>query len=196
MGSATKEREEAAKLPEGDVVRILLEQHARIRDLFGEVKSSRGEQKQQCFDELRALLAVHETAEEMILRPVAEKTAGEAEAEARNDEEAEANNVLARLEKMDVGSSEFDAEFAAFEQSVIDHAEHEEQEEFPAVRAACDEDRLKRMGAKLKAAEKMAPTHPHPSAAGSRAAQWMTGPFASMIDRVKDALTTRSSRGT
>jgi hypothetical protein len=96
---------------------------------------------------------------------------------------------------MDVGSSEFDAEFAAFEQSVIDHAEHEEQEEFPAVRAACDEDRLKRMGTKLKAAEKMAPTHPHPSAAGSRAAQWMTGPFASMIDRVKDALTTRSSRG-
>ena len=45
------ERKEAARLPEGDVVRILLEQHARIRDLFDEVKRAQGEQKKQTFDE-------------------------------------------------------------------------------------------------------------------------------------------------
>ncbi|MFE9098958.1 hemerythrin domain-containing protein [Streptomyces sp. NPDC007264] len=192
MSSATKEREEAARLPEGDVVRILLEQHARIRDLFAGVRTSHGEQRKQTFDELRALLAVHETAEEMILRPTAKKTAGEAEAEARNHEEEEATKVLAHLEKLDVESAEFDIEFAAFEKSVIDHAEHEEQEEFPAVRRGCEEDQLKGMGTRLEMAEKMAPTHPHPTAAGSPAAQWMAGPVASMIDRVKDAISGKS----
>ncbi|GAA3062421.1 hemerythrin domain-containing protein [Streptomyces glomeratus] len=195
MSDATMEREQAARLPEGDVVRILLLQHARIRDLFAEVKSAQGEQKKSIFDELRALLAVHETAEEMILRPTAKKTAGQAEADARNHEEKAANKVLAQLEKMDVSSPEFDDRLAAFERSVIAHAEHEEQEEFPAVRQGCDEDQLKRMGAQLQMVEKMAPTHPHPTAAGSPAAQWITGPFASLVDRVKDAVT-RSRGGT
>ncbi|MGW1161969.1 hemerythrin domain-containing protein [Streptomyces sp. NPDC002513] len=195
MSNATTEREEAARLPEGDVVRILLEQHARIRDLFDEVKHARQEQKRQIFDELRALLVVHESAEEMILRPMAKRTAGAAEAQARNHEELEANKVLVQMEKIAVGSPEFDAGIAAFERSVIDHAEREEQEEFPAVRQGCDEHQLKGMGTLLQVAEKMAPTHPHPTAAGSTTALWLTGPFVSMIDRVKDALT-RSRGGT
>jgi hemerythrin superfamily protein len=193
VSNAQTERQEAARLPEGDVVRILLEQHARIRDLFAEVKNARGAQKKERFDELRALLAVHETAEEMILRPTAEKTAGEAEAEARNHEEEEANKTLVELEKMDIGSAEFDAKFAAFERSVIDHAEHEEQEEFTAVREGCAGDELRGMGSRLQAVERMAPTHPHPVAAGSPAAQWLTGPFTAMIDRVKDAIGTGRS---
>jgi hemerythrin superfamily protein len=195
VSNATTERREAARLPEGDVVRILLEQHARIRDLFAGVKGARGDEKKQTFDELRALLAVHETAEELILRPTAKKTAGEAEADARNHEEEAANKVLAELEKMDVSSPEFDDRFAAFERSVIDHAEHEEQEEFPAVRRGCDEDQLKGMGTRLQMAEKMAPTHPHPTVAGSPAAQLLTGPFASMVDRVKDTLSGSTGRG-
>ncbi|OAH14520.1 hemerythrin domain-containing protein [Streptomyces jeddahensis] len=188
MSSADTERAEAAKLPEGDVVGILLEQHARIRDLFSDVKSAEGEHRQQAFDELRALLAVHETAEEMILRPVAQDVAGEAEADARNHEEQAANKVLADLEKMDVSGAEFDAAFARFEQSVIDHAEHEEREEFPFVIRDCAEDKRRGMGTMLRAAEKIAPTHPHPGAAGSPMAQWTVGPFASLVDRTKDAL--------
>ncbi|UXY23575.1 hemerythrin domain-containing protein [Streptomyces cynarae] len=194
MSDATMERKEAARLPEGDVVRVLLEQHARIRDLFDDVKSAQGEQKKQTFDELRALLAVHETAEELILRPTAKRTAGDAEAEARNHEEEEANKVLAELEKMDVTSAEFDGKLAAFEKAVIDHAEHEEREEFPAVRRGCDEEQLKGLGARLQMVEKVAPTHPHPTAAGSPAVQLLTGPFASMVDRVKDAITGSSGR--
>src|ERR1700712_4707532 len=109
MGDASEDRAEAAKLPEGDVIRVLLEQHARIRDLFQHVTEAQGEHKQQAFDELRALLAVHETAEEMVLRPVTSNTAGKAVADARNQEESEANEVLAKLEKLDVASADFDS---------------------------------------------------------------------------------------
>ncbi|MBW8093600.1 hemerythrin domain-containing protein [Streptomyces hygroscopicus] len=188
MNKAEMERKEAARLPEGDVVAILLEQHARIRDLFEDVKASEGVHKQQAFDELRALLAVHETAEEMIVRPVAQDTVGEKEAEARNHEEEEANKVLARLEKMDVASPEFDALLREFEQSVSDHAEREEREEFPGVHSGRSEEQLRSMGTRLRAAEKVAPTHPHPSAAGSPTAQWAVGPFASLVDRTRDAI--------
>lgn len=170
------------------MIGILLEQHARIRDLFSDVKTADGVHKRQAFDELRALLAVHETAEEMVLRPVAQDVAGEAEADARNHEEEAANKVLADLEKMDVSGAEFDAVFARFEQAVIDHAEHEEREEFPSVIRECAADRRKGMGTMLRAAEKIAPTHPHPGAAGSPMAQWTVGPFASLVDRTKDAL--------
>lgn len=194
MSNAEEERRQAAQMPQGDVVALLLEQHARIRDLFTDVKSAEGEHKQQAFDELRALLAVHETAEEMIVRPVAEETAGRGEAEARNHEEEEANRVLAQLEKMDVSSAEFDRLLAEFETSVITHAEREEQEEFPSVHAGRTEQQLQGMGTRLRAAEKIAPTHPHPGAAGSTMAQWTVGPFASLVDRTRDAINTATSR--
>lgn len=63
MNNAAEDRAKAAELAEGDVVRTLLEQHARIRELFEDVTSAEGAHNQQAFDELRALLAVHETAE-------------------------------------------------------------------------------------------------------------------------------------
>jgi hypothetical protein len=180
----------AGTLPEGDVIAILLDQHARIRELFADVRSATGEHKQQAFDELRALLAVHETGEEMILRPEAAKAAGRREADARNSEENEANHVLARLEELDVHSAEFDAMIAAFERDVDRHARAEETEEFPAILQACDQRRREKMGSRLRLAEKVAPTHPHPGAAGSPAKQWTVGPFASLVDRAKDALRT------
>lgn len=188
MGSAAHDRLQAADLPEGDVVRLLLEQHARIRDLFSRVKEAHGEHRQEVFDELRALLAVHETAEEMVLRPVSADAAGASVADARNQEEAEANQVLADLEKLDVSSPEFDTMFAAFERMVDDHADAEEREEFPHVVRSCDETQRHGMGTLLKAAEAVAPTHPHPSTAGSTLAQYAAGPFASLIDRTRDTI--------
>jgi hemerythrin superfamily protein len=188
MGDATEDRTKAAELPEGDVIRVLLEQHARIRELFQDVRSATGEHKQHAFDELRALLAVHETAEEMVVRPVTTDVGGGSVAEARNKEEAEANEVLKDLEKLDVSSAEFDQKLAAFEKSVDEHAEKEESEEFPQILARVDEKRRATMGTQLKAAEKIAPTHPHPSTAGSTAAQYAVGPFASLVDRTRDAI--------
>lgn len=188
MGDAAEDRAEAATLPEGDVIRVLLEQHAQIRDLFSEVFSAEGEHKKHVFDDLRALLAVHETAEEMVLRPVTKKTAGEAVVDARNREEAEANKVLAELEKLDVTSPDFDEKLRSFQKAVDDHAEAEEHEEFPTVLESCEEDQRKTMGTQLRAAEGIAPTHPHPSTAGSTTAQYAVGPIASLIDRTRDAI--------
>lgn len=188
MGDTAEDLTKAHELPHGDVIRLLLEQHARIRQLFDSVLAASGEERKSRFDELRALLAVHETAEEMILRPVSTQVAGAEVADARNHEEAEANVVLKHLESMDVDSSDFEAQLVGFQKTVIEHAEAEEKDEFPAILAHCDVDKRRSMGERLQTAEAIAPTHPHPTAAGSPTRQMLMGPFASMIDRVRDAL--------
>lgn len=188
MGSAQEDLGKAARLPEGDVIAILLRQHARIRELFADVEGAEGEHKQHAFDELRALLAVHETAEEMVLRPITRETAGDAVVNARNDEESEATHVLAQLEQLGAGHAEFDQNLSTLKWMVTNHAEHEESDEFPTVLDSRSEDERQRLGSAIRGAEKVAPTHPHPSAAGSPAAQYTVGPFASLVDRTRDAI--------
>ena len=187
MNLAQKEREAAAALPQGSVLAVLYEQHARIRDLFDLVTNSESPQaKQAAFDRLRELLAVHEAGEEMILRPVTTKLVGPEVADERNSEESEAAHVLENLEKMDVSTPDFDHAFAAFEKSVSDHALREEIEEFPHILAEVSSADQLTMGDRLLKAEKAAPTHPHPAAAGSPTAQYLVGPFAALLDKAKD----------
>lgn len=188
MGDAAEDRANAQELPEGDVVRILLEQHARIRDLFAKVQAASDADRHTAFDELRALLAVHETAEELVLRPKAEGKEWKEVANQRNREEAEANQVLADLERLDPATEAFLRKLQAFESAVDQHAEAEENEEFPRILREVDAEERQKLGSRLKSVEKMAPTHAHPMAAGSTTGQLLTGPFAGMIDRVRDAL--------
>jgi len=189
MADAAQDRLTASELPEGDVIRLLLEQHARIRELFTDLRSAMGWHKRQAFDELRALLAVHETAEEMVLRPISHGTAGETVVSARNKEEEEATKVLKDLERMDVASALFGRKIAALETMVLHHAEREEREEFPSVLAQCEPEMRQSMGTALKGAASIAPTHAHPSTAGdSAAAHMVVGPFIALVDRARDAL--------
>src|SRR3954451_190508 len=87
----------------GDVVAQLLAQHDAVRTAIDDVaKTTTAESRQEAFDALRELLARHETAEEMIVRPLTRGVDGGGEvASARMDEENESKDVLAKLEKMD-----------------------------------------------------------------------------------------------
>jgi hemerythrin superfamily protein len=189
MANASGSGPQAAQLPEGDVVRILLDQHARIRDLFGQVRQATGRRKQDVFDELRRLLAVHEAAEEMIVRPLTRSAAGGNRiASARNHEEHMAAHLLADLKKLALTSTAFSDALAEFEAKVLGHAEQEEAEEFPLIAKSRSEQQRAWLGRGLRLAEAMAPTHPHPTAAGSTAAQYVLGPFASLLDHARDVM--------
>lgn len=188
MGDAAEDRKHAQQYPEGDVLRILYEQHARIRDLFTEVRTTTGDDRRQAFGELRALLVAHETAEEMILRPITSDAGGKDVADARNQEESDATDVLQQLDRMDPDSPEFTELLSTFEQSVDEHAEAEEHEEFPLVEQSCDEERRAAMGRMMTVVEAIAPTRPHPSTAGKPAAQYAVGPIASLLDHARDAV--------
>jgi len=115
----------------GDVVRFLEAQHAEIKQLFEEVIARMGSQRQVAFARLRWLLAVHETAEEAIVHPHAARRAGGDVVAARRNEEDEARAALARLEELDIESTEFEAAFRELQRDVTEHATAEESEEFP-----------------------------------------------------------------
>ncbi|HEX4790483.1 MAG TPA: hemerythrin domain-containing protein [Actinospica sp.] len=187
MGEADNERAHAARLPEGSVIAVLLAQHARIRESFAAVQVAPPEQRQEPFDRLRERLAVHEAGEEIVVRPISRESAGSQITDARNHEESEAAKMLAELEGMDVAGEQFGAKLNELAKSVSEHAEREETEEFPAVQNARSEQELVALGEKLLKAERPAPTHPHPAAAGSTVAQRVLGPFAAMLDRARDA---------
>lgn len=153
MGGAAEDRKKAAALPKGDVIGILYEQHAQVLDLFERVENSSAEARQEAFDELIAFLVAHETAEQEVLRPVTRETAGDDVVQARLQEEQKANEAIAELKKLDVSSSEFDRMFADFKRAVVDHAEHEETDEFPTVLEERDEDERRVMGERLSRAE-------------------------------------------
>jgi len=175
-----------------DVIEFLLNQHQQVKGLMADVLASTGEERQRYFDTVREMLARHETAEEMIVRPLTKKApGGEQVAQGRMDEENEAKEVLADLEKMDVDSPAFTAKFTEFRNSVLEHAEHEETQEFPLLRQNCDPEALVKARDRVKKAEEMAPTHPHPSAK-TTAMNYVAGPFAAMLDRARDAFSSNS----
>lgn len=173
-----------------DVVKFLTDQHNLIKDLFEEVlNASETGAREKAFADLRQLLAVHETAEEMVVHPRARKEVadGEAIVDARLKEEHEAKEFLSRLEKMDIGSKEFIDELKKFREDVIEHAELEEREEFSHLQKNLDGDDLKRMAGAVQAAEAIAPTHPHAGVESAKA-NFALGPFASMLDRARDLI--------
>lgn len=172
-----------------DVVDFLVSQHERIKSLFAETLSSSGKEREKAFVELRRLLAVHETAEEEIVHPrIKRKIAGGATVvDKRLKEEHEAKTVLQRLEKLGVDSEEFTRQLTELRDAVLDHAEHEEKDEFAKLGEELSGDELDRMGRAAKLAEAIAPTRPH-AGVESQVANLAAGPFAAMLDRARDAI--------
>src|ERR1700704_4233351 len=167
-----------------DVVKFLKGQHNLIKDMFEEVFSaSDPKAREKAFVELRQLLAVHETAEEMVVHPRARNEI----ADARLHEEHEAKQQLSKLEGMDIDSKEFLDELTMFRDAVVDHAEREESEEFSRLQRKLDSDDLGRMAKAVLAAEAIAPTRPHAGVESAKA-NFAVGPFASMLDRARDLI--------
>jgi iron-sulfur cluster repair protein YtfE (RIC family) len=182
----------ASATTSGDVISFLVQQHQEVRQLLAEVLTSVGTQRQQAFDTVREMLARHETAEEMVVRPLTRKIPdGASIAQGRMDEENDAKKELAELEKLDVSSPEFATAFSKFQAAVERHATAEEQLEFPALRNHTEPETLSSAQQKVEKAEKTAPTHPHPSAK-TTAMNYVAGPFAAMLDRARDAFSKNS----
>jgi hemerythrin superfamily protein len=178
-----------------DVVGLLKAQHQRIRTMFDAVEQAHGADRQRRFAELRRFLAVHETAEEMVVHPRARLGEGGNDVvDARLKEEHSAKEVLSRLDEMKTSDADFTPTLAQLRSAVLEHAENEEREEFPILEAETDEKTRAVMADAVRAAEAIAPTHPH-AGVESATANFVVGPVASVIDRTRDAVRSVLGRG-
>ncbi len=172
-----------------DVVDFLLAQHREVEQLFSQL-SAGGEARREPFQCLVQLLAAHETAEEEVVYPALRSTGADGKriADERTAEEDMAKKALSELESADVTGDDFNARLQTFRQMVLEHAANEEREVFPRLRQSLDPDKLRSMRTAVEAAEKMAPTHPHPHAPESAIGNMITGPFVAIADRIRDAI--------
>lgn len=173
-----------------DVVDYLQAQHQAIKNLFAETLDAPDTDTQrEAFNRLRVMLAVHEAAEEMFVHPRARRKLddGAAVADARLAEEHDAKVALQELERIPHGTAEFGKALIHLQAAVVKHAQNEEADEFPRLRAELEVDELHKLAAAVQVAEKIAPTHPHPGTE-SALANFVAGPFASLLDRSRDAL--------
>jgi hypothetical protein len=182
---STKTRTDTALQP--DVIDLLISQHMEIRDLFLEVESAVGDARRETFGRLVRLLAVHETAEEQVVHPLtrASVQGGNDVANDRLAEELEAKEILASMEDMGPDSPEFPAALSRLRTSVLEHAYNEEAYEFRYLRREVAPAQLRALSTAVKAAEAVAPTHPHPGME-SATANILVGPVMSLFDRTKD----------
>lgn len=171
-----------------DLVSVVRRDHEEIKALITAVESSAAAARRDPFEQLVRKLAVHETAEEEIVRPLVRTAGGDQVADERNREEAGAKETLSRLERIGVGAEEFPALFETLKAQVLAHAEREEREEHPLLRQAQSAERLRSLATAFRAAEAVAPTHPHPRGPQSAIGNVLVGPAAAVADRARDAV--------
>ncbi|MEO3873682.1 hemerythrin domain-containing protein [Nonomuraea sp. B12E4] len=176
-------------MEETDVIDLLIAQHGMIRDLFDEVEQAPADRCGEAFTRLVRLLAVHETAEEEIVHPYARRKidGGDAVIDDRLAEENQAKRLLSEMDQAGPNAADFFEKLAVLRAAVEAHARNEERYEFAQLRAHTSEAERRTLAVGIKAAEALAPTHPHPGTE-SAMKNVLVGTPVAMMERVRDVI--------
>jgi hemerythrin superfamily protein len=183
-----------------DVIEILEQDHREVEEMFAELESLRGASTEAAQSRRKALaeqvtieLVRHSVAEEVLVYPQVEEKVSAEEAEHAREEHAEAEETLQRLEKLDADDPAFDDELATLMGEIRHHIADEEGEMFAHMRQVIDADELRKLGARVEAFKKVAPTRPHPNVPNEPLPRMAAGPAASLFDRMRDLATGRGT---
>jgi hemerythrin superfamily protein len=181
-----------------DVIEILEQDHREVEAMFGELESLRGAstdeanaRRKELTDQVTIELVRHSVAEEVLVYPQVEDKVSADEAEHAREEHAEAEETLKRLEKLDADDPEFEDELATLMAEIRHHIADEEGRMFADMRRVIDADELRKMGDRVEAFKKVAPTRPHPNVPNEALPRMAAGGPASLLDRMRDLVTGR-----
>jgi hypothetical protein len=134
-----------------DVIGVLMDQHEQIKALLAKTCSSRGV-NWSAFEEVKRLIAVHETSEKELVHPAIRAAGeyGERLAEARTREEARVWRMVDELEGMD--GDRFEAAFEQLRAFLLAHADAEETEVFAVLAVTQPAEGLRTMAQALEVA--------------------------------------------
>jgi hemerythrin superfamily protein len=183
-----------------DVIEILEHDHREVEQMFAELESLRGATTEEDKERRKALteqvtieLVRHSVAEEVLVYPQVESKVSADEVQHAREEHAEAEETLHRLEKLDAGDPAFDEELATLMKEIRHHIQDEEGQMFAHMRQVIDADELRKLGARVEAFKKVAPTRPHPHVPNQALARVAAGPVVSLLDRMRDLATGRGT---
>jgi len=183
-----------------DVIEVLEHDHREVEEMFKELESLRGasseedkKRRKELTEDVTIELVRHSVAEEVLVYPMVEDKVSKEEAEHAREEHAEAEETLQKLEKLDADDPKFDDELTELMQEIRHHIEDEEGEMFAHMRETIDQDELRKLGERVEAFKKVAPTRPHPNVPNEPLPRTAAGPAASLFDRMRDLATGRGS---
>lgn len=182
--------------PGSDVTSILTTDHREMTDLIGQIESTPDTgQRRDLADTVIAEVMRHAVAEEMYVYPAMEEHIpnGKEEVEHDKQEHDEIVQVMKQMEDTDAADPTFMELVRKLEGQLRHHADDEESDQFPKLRAHFPPEKLIDLGEKVQNAKKMAPTRPHPSAPHSELFHKSVGPGVGMVDRLMDKLKGRQS---
>jgi hemerythrin superfamily protein len=184
--------------PERDVVDLLSADHREFDRVFVELEQLMGqsdpaalERKRRLVDEVTIGLVKHSVAEETRVYPKVEADVDHDEAERAKHDHAEAEETMKRLERMDPGDPQFDAEVRTLVREIREHVEHEEGRMFTELRASFTREQLVEMARDVERVKAIAPTRAHPLTPNDAGIRAVAGPVASLLDHLRDAVSGR-----
>jgi hemerythrin-like domain-containing protein len=137
----------------------------------------------------------HEAIEEQVFWPAVRDRheEGEALADKAIEQEQEGKQLLQRLEDGGPGEPDYHEALRQFVRVGREHIAYEQDVVWPLFQAAASEKYLVKLGEKLEAAKKIAPTRPHPGTPASPIALKTVGMATAMVDHVHDATSGRAA---
>ena len=181
---------------EQDVIDILTTDHQEVLDLIQQIKRSHvAADRRDMADTVISELVRHSVAEEMYVYPAMRKHLENGDEAVQHDieEHKQLERTMKELEGVDGDAAEFDGLIAQLESILRDHVQDEENEQFPGLRANIPRDELVEMAGKVNTAKQVAPTRPHPAAPNNQVFHKLVGPGVGLVDRLRDALSKRST---
>ena len=136
-----------------NAIEMLKQQHREVEELFEELEGA-GERatktKERLFQKIADALAVHSEIEEKIFYPEAKTEETEEMLREAVEEHLSVKRVCADLLQSGPEDEQFDARVKVLKEQIEHHVEEEEQELFPKVRKAKEEEELDDMGNRMR----------------------------------------------
>jgi hemerythrin superfamily protein len=136
----------------GDWDEVLHQEHEAVLALFDQMEATTDAQahaRAHLFGKLKAALAKHAMEEENVIYPALRESNNAHDADALNGEHGYVKTFLYELETMDPASPDWRAKIRTFRALLQEHIRMEEDEVFPALKAALDEAGNARLGAAM-----------------------------------------------
>jgi hypothetical protein len=188
-----------------DVFQVLQKDHDEVKAMLAQLeegpKASTGATAEQLafrkrsVDEVIIEESKHEAAEQQYFWPAVKRLGADGlrVAELGLEQEAEADPVLADLDKLQPDDEGFEERLVAFTSAARAHIMYEEAHAWPLLRATITADEAQLLGVQITRAKKLAPTRPHPHVPAQPGAVKSAGPVAGIADRLRDAVTGRGN---
>ncbi|EPQ57933.1 hypothetical protein GLOTRDRAFT_56434 [Gloeophyllum trabeum ATCC 11539] len=173
-----------------DVLEEIKLDHDNVRDLWSRFQAATSrEEKASIANTLIREMAVHGDAEEISVYNDYQRLGLPGTAEHNKEEHAEIKKAVYNADSASTKQDDYDEVLGKAVKAFITHAQEEENEQFPTIKAKLTPEENDKLAREFLKARRMVPTRPHPAAPQTGGvAQKAAGAFGSLHDKVVETV--------